>query len=201
MYNADKPKAEDLPTPEKLVKSTVIAAVSAAAILVTVVLPSEYAIDPTGIGRLLGLTEMGEIKNQLAEEAEADQQAAVSPAGGFMSLFVSSAQAQGAPAWQDEFSFTLTPGQGVEWKLAMDKDAEAVFDWSVSEGVVNYDLHGDGGGNSISYEKGRGVPGATGVLKAKFTGSHGWFWRNRTSSDVTVTVRLRGAYSSVKQTY
>ncbi|MEX0302817.1 MAG: transmembrane anchor protein, partial [Leisingera sp.] len=75
MHNADKPKPEDLPTPEKLVKSTLIAAASAAAILVTVVLPSEYAIDPTGIGRLLGLTGMGEIKNQLAEEAEADQQA------------------------------------------------------------------------------------------------------------------------------
>jgi hypothetical protein len=201
MYNADKPKAEDLPTPQQLVKSTVIAAAAAAAILVTVVLPSEYAIDPTGIGRLLGLTEMGEIKNQLAEEAEADQQAGLQPSGGFLNLFVSSAQAQEAPAWKNEFSFSLTPGQGVEWKLVMDKDAEAVFDWSVSEGVVNYDLHGDGGGNSISYEKGRGVPGATGVLKAEFTGNHGWFWRNRTSSDVTVTVRLRGAYSGIKQTY
>ena len=42
------------------------------AILIAIVLPSEYAIDPTGIGRALGLTEMGEIKTQLAEEAAAD---------------------------------------------------------------------------------------------------------------------------------
>ena len=34
--------------------------------------PSEYGIDPTGLGGLLGLAEMGEIKSQLAEEAEAD---------------------------------------------------------------------------------------------------------------------------------
>src|SRR3546814_17950651 len=37
-----------------------------------VVLPSEYGIDPTGIGRVIGLTEMGAIKMQLAEEAAAD---------------------------------------------------------------------------------------------------------------------------------
>jgi hypothetical protein len=56
-----------------LLRSTVLAAVSAAAILVAVVLPSEYGIDPTGAGRVLGLTEMGNIKTQLAAEAEADR--------------------------------------------------------------------------------------------------------------------------------
>ena len=34
------------------------------------VLPAEYGIDPTGVGRALGLTQMGEIKVQLAEEAK-----------------------------------------------------------------------------------------------------------------------------------
>jgi hypothetical protein len=33
-----------------------------------------YAIDPTGIGRVLKLTDMGEIKQQLVVEAEADRQ-------------------------------------------------------------------------------------------------------------------------------
>ena len=53
--------------------STAITAASAVAILVTVVLPAEYNIDPTGIDGVLGLAEMGEIKSQLAEEAEADR--------------------------------------------------------------------------------------------------------------------------------
>ena len=83
----------------------------------------------------------------------------------------------------------------------MEEGAEAEFNWNAREGVVNFDLHGDGGGRSISYEKGRGVPAATGVLKAAFTGNHGWFWRNRTGSPLTVTVRLRGAYGEVKRTY
>ena len=51
------------------------AAFVAAVILVTVVLPAEYGIDPTHIGRVLGLTQMGEIKARLAREAAADQAA------------------------------------------------------------------------------------------------------------------------------
>jgi len=72
MYNSDIPTRAELPTSAQLVESTILAIVAAAVILVTIVLPAEYAIDPTGVGRMLKLTEMGEIKNQLAAEAEAD---------------------------------------------------------------------------------------------------------------------------------
>ncbi len=54
-------------------------------------------------------------------------------------------------------------------------------------------------GNSISYEKGRGVPESEGVIKAAFDGNHGWFWRNRTATEVTITLRTRGAYSDIKR--
>ena len=39
----------------------------------------------------------------------------------------------------------------------------------------------------------------TGDLTAAFTGSHGWFWRNRTGETVTITVRTQGAYSGIKR--
>ncbi len=63
------PSSSDLPSGEQLVRSTVIAAAVAAVLLVVAVLPAEYGVDPTGIGRLLGLTPMGELKVQLAREA------------------------------------------------------------------------------------------------------------------------------------
>ena len=72
MYNTNVPPQSDLPTSSQLRRSTVIALVAATVILVTVVLPAEYAIDPTRIGRILGLTEMGEIKAQLAQAAAID---------------------------------------------------------------------------------------------------------------------------------
>ncbi|MFK7861533.1 MAG: hypothetical protein AB8B64_22135, partial [Granulosicoccus sp.] len=45
-----------------LVKATLGAAIAAGAILTFVWLPAEYGIDPTGVGHVLGLTEMGHIK-------------------------------------------------------------------------------------------------------------------------------------------
>jgi hypothetical protein len=213
MHNAQKPNLDDLPTARQLWRSTAIAAGAAAVILVTVVWPSEYGIDPTGMGGVLGLAEMGEIKSQLAEEAEADRllmeqevepQSSLQPGllDVIFSAFVGTAHAQEAtvaPEWTDEITFALEPGQGIEIKLVMEEGAVAPFEWKVEGGAVNFDLHGDGSGNEISYEKGRSVPEASGELTAAFTGNHGWFWRNRGDAPVSVTLRVAGAYSEIKR--
>lgn len=209
MHNGNKPNLDELPTSAQLIKFTILAAVAAVVILVTIVLPSEYGIDPTGFGKAVGLAEMGEIKVQLGEEAEADRLQTLQNAGtdeeqsnlggGFFSFFVGAAHAQTAvPEWTDQYSVTLTPGEGIEVKLVMEEGAEAEFVWIAENGVVNYDLHGDGSGENISYEKGRASPGVDGVLTATFTGNHGWFWRNRDGQDVTVTLYVRGDYSEMK---
>ncbi len=62
----------ELPSSRALVRSTLIALAVAGALLLTAVLPAEYGIDPTGAGRVLGLTQMGEIKVRLAREAAED---------------------------------------------------------------------------------------------------------------------------------
>jgi hypothetical protein len=213
MYNSDTPTRAELPTSAQLLKSTIIAIAAAIAILVAIVLPSEYGIDPTGVGGALGLTEMGEIKTQLAEEAEQDrirdQQNAVpaapaAPQQGssllnriYAEFLVGSAQAQEMRS--DEMSVTLAPGEGTEIKLMMLKGAKVNFSWDSDSAPVNFDLHGDGGGQNISYEKGRGVAEDEGVLEAAFDGNHGWFWRNRTGAPVTVTLKTNGAYSDIKR--
>ncbi|WP_406871923.1 hypothetical protein WHT83_17930 [Aminobacter sp. P9b] len=252
MYNTDLPNRADLPSSAQLKRSTIIAAATAFVLLITVVMPSEYAIDPTRVGRLLGLTTMGEIKTQLAGEAAADaagqastptsaRPTAVPPdlsarldriEGLLLSLaaqqpalptkvsqtpneVVAAAPVQeevveepvaAAPepvsppvGRADEMSFTLTPGQGVEVKLVMRQGAKAIFAWAVEGGVVNFDTHGDGGGQSVSYEKGRSTLSDEGELEAAFDGNHGWFWRNRGTSDVTVTLRTQGDYIDIKR--
>jgi hypothetical protein len=72
MFNAPLPAIEDLPSSAQLRRSTLLSAGVALTLLVTVLLPAEYAIDPTRIGRVLGLTQMGEIKHQLAAEDAAE---------------------------------------------------------------------------------------------------------------------------------
>lgn len=204
MFNAEKPSLDELPSSAQLVRSTAIAAASAVVILVTVVLPAEYNIDPTGIGGVLGLSEMGEIKTQLADEAEADRLMELeageqsSLMNDIFGLFVGTAHAQEAEVWRDETTFSLAPGDSAEWKLVMEEGQTVQYRMTVEGGRVNFDMHGHGGGQSVTYQKGRGSTGDEGEIVAAFDGEHGWFWRNRDSSAATVTVQVRGEYAEFK---
>ncbi|MFZ3074886.1 MAG: transmembrane anchor protein [Psychrobacter glacincola] len=205
MYNSDTPLQAELPTSKQLIKSTILAAIAAIVLLFTVVLPAEYGIDPTGVGNLLQLTEMGQVKQQLADEAAADAAgllvAETPNVDDVTEQAVSATPADTAIAsgeWRDEIPFTLTPGEGLEIKMKMDSGGKAEYSWVVAGGDLNFDTHGDALGKAISYEKGRGVAADEGVLEAAFTGNHGWFWRNRGDSDVQVVLRTRGDYSTIK---
>ena len=85
----------------------------------------------------------------------------------------------------------------------MNKGAVAVYEWSANGALVNHDTHGDADsdGQEISYVKGRSVPGDTGELIAAFTGQHGWFWRNRSKENVTVTLKVKGDYQELKRLF
>ena len=223
MYNTDMPTRAELPTSAQLVRSTAIAFITAAVLLVTVVMPADYGIDPTGIGRVLNLTQMGEIKKELAAEAAADAMAQA--AGGVTApastepaaqpdsaALVAAAAPAPAPApvtaakaetvkvqWRDETQVTLKPGEGIEIKLSMNEGAKALYAWTVQGGAVNFDAHGDGLGRSISYEKGRGVAADEGELVAAFKGKHGWFWRNRGDATVTLLLQTSGDYAKIER--
>ena len=62
-----------------LIRATIGSSLAAGAILTLFWLPAEYGIDATGLGSVMGLTQMGEIKQQLFAEAAADDAAAAQP--------------------------------------------------------------------------------------------------------------------------
>lgn len=204
MFNSEKPSLDELPSTKRLIKSTIFASLSAMLILFTVVLPAEYGIDPTGVGRVLGLTEMGEIKRELAEEAEADRQldAQSEKQSGLIDTFfntiIAPSYAAENDSRRDQKTFTLNPRDTAEFKLTMKKNSAAQYEMIVEGGRVNFDLHGHGSGKSATYEKGRGSTGSKGKFVAEFDGEHGWFWRNRDKVAVTVTIKTSGEYSEVK---
>jgi hypothetical protein len=210
MYNAEIPKDIELPSSKKLIKSTAIAAVSAVIVLVTCVMPAEYAIDPTGMGKVLGLTKMGEIKQSLTEESENGINAAqavnsVEQISVETSTQTATDNAQMImPAINKEsISIELKPGQATEVKLTMPQSASVNFDWKAVGGGLNYDTHGDPvnapKGFYHGYGKGKNETTQQGVLKAAFDGKHGWFWRNRTENPVTVTLLVEGQFSEMKK--
>ncbi|WP_312917962.1 transmembrane anchor protein [Stutzerimonas kunmingensis] len=226
MYNNQRPDLSELPSSSQLLRSTLIALIAAGVLLVTVVMPAEYAIDPTGAGRLLGLTQMGELKQTLAEEAatEAQPPAEAAPAEPAATTPDKdepvAAQAEPAPAaaptpaqpappkvatQQHEVNLTLKPNQATEIKLEMKEGAKANFHWTANGGRLNYDTHGDPykapKGFYHGYGKGKNAPELQGELVAAFDGKHGWFWRNRTNETVKLTLRTDGEYITIEQVF
>src|SRR5215208_4022384 len=122
-----------LPSSGRLLRSTAIALAVAAAILVAIVLPAEYGVDATGIGRVLGLKQMGEAKMALAKDEASQAADAAAPPS------VTSATPPAAPALapagaaavdsvrSDVIEVVLAPTQGKEIKLVMRKDAKATY--------------------------------------------------------------------------
>lgn len=212
MYNSNIPTDREVPSTAKLVKSTVLAAAAALALLITVVMPAEYGIDPTGLGNVMGLKKMGEIKMSLAQEAEADRQAAAiaSAEAPAAQTVIATAEAkpaaaptEAAPAAarNDEMSVTLAPNEGTEIKVTLEKGKSVNYTWSTDGGKANFDVHGDSKALDIDYhgyEKGSEQT-KEGVIVAAFDGHHGWFWRNRTPETLTVTLKTNGEYSDIQK--
>lgn len=226
MYNTPLPKRTELPTSLQLVSSTLIAALVAILLLVTTVLPAEYGLDPTGVGRYLGLTTMGEIKVSLAQEkslesAQEDTAAIAtetvvieSPALAAISIVDSTESKDALPKVldkpvttassvsieSDQKVVTLKPGEATEIKLSMKTGATVTYEWLVAGGDVNFDTHGDSPTlDYYGYGKGLKAKGDSGVLEAAFDGNHGWYWRNRSVGTVTITLNTQGDYQSIKR--
>lgn len=210
MYNTNIPTDRELPSTGKLIKSTILAAITAGVLLVTVVMPAEYGIDPTGIGNAIGLKRMGEIKVSLAKEAAAEQKIAEMASSGEV-VFPAETVPSPAPAESataevaanirtDEMKVTLAPDEGTEIKVTMAKGKKVEYSWSSDGGKANFDVHGDSKELDIDYHGyGKGAEQMKeGVIEAAFDGNHGWFWRNRTSETITVTLKTSGEYTQIK---
>ncbi len=198
MYNAETPSKSELPSASRLLRSTAIALLVAVTLLVTVVMPAEYGIDPTGVGRVLGLKAMGEIK--MAAQAGAATAAPPAPVAAAAAP-ASSAVAAAQNSRTDRTSVTLAPGEGVEVKMEMDQGATVKYRWVASGGAVTFDAHGEGSEVkfSVSYKKGQDAMQDEGMLEAAFKGQHGWHWKNRGKKPVTVELSTVGQYASIKR--
>jgi hypothetical protein len=193
----EQPGARPVPTTAQLVRASIIAVVVAAVLAVVAVLPAEQGIDPTGIGTALGLTAMGAMKQSehALDHAPAPDvtlpKVALPPVAG-------AAQPSDA-AFTDEVVVTLKPNEGVEVKAVLAEGGELEYAWAVDEGVeVMFDFHGEPKGAAkdvyTSFEKGS-APKSEGSFVAPFEGVHGWYWKNRTTSPVTIRVKAKGDYT------
>lgn len=198
--NIHAPTIGELPSRRQLNRATAIAAAIAAVLLVTVVLPAEFGVDPTRVGNLLGLTEMGAMKRAQIAAASISQAPEViidqrPPAkSGLRTVPIANRSA--------ELRVSLRPDEGVELKATLASGAQLNYSWSTGGPAVNFELHGERTGapkgEYTSYKKGT-ANGANGGFAAPFSGTHGWFLRNRTDSDLTIIMRIDGQYEKLVQ--
>jgi hypothetical protein len=183
---------QPLPTLRQLGKATSIAIGVAAVILITTVLPAEYGVDPTGVGKLIGLVRLNPVADATASPApDAAALAAAVPAAAVIKSDIAMRS--------DEMSVTLAPNESAEVKAPMRKGDQFVFSWVSQGGEVKSDMHGEpsDGSKEASYWKSRQQASGQGSFVAPFDGTHGWYWRNRGESPVTVTVKVSGFYEKL----
>lgn len=198
---------QPLPTLPKLIKATVLALIIATVILITIVLPAEFGIDPTGAGKALGLTALND-KSMQTQPATLPIQKAESISSNTTAiepvepLLTGTVVKSDVPFLSDEMTITLQEGEGSEIKALMKKGEQFVFAWTTDGGKVNFDMHGEvpnAGEKFTSYWKGKQKASANGLFVAPFDGTHGWYWRNRGDKPVTITVKVSGFYNKLYQ--
>jgi hypothetical protein len=162
-----------------------IAIVVAAVVLVVAVLPAEYGVDVTGAGRALGLLDL------YAAEGAVTETVTPAPEGPVFS------RADGYRT--DARTLTLSAYGTLEFKYDLEEGAAMIYNWTASD-AVGFDFHTEPASNpdaSESFEKGEAAAGR-GAYVAPYSGIHGWYWKNNTDHDVTITLRSAGFYSAGK---
>jgi len=184
----------ELPSTSRLIKSTILSIGFAAIILVTTVLPAEYGIDPTGAGELFGLKRMGEIKESLSEKANSNNTESVTNSHSNIDLKPSNYISQ-----IGEITISFKPNEGRELKVTMLKGEEMNYNWYTDGEEIYFAAHTD---SSEPHDYSEGTKSSDkGVLKAFCDGRHGWWFKNRTSEVVTLTLKVDGKYSDFREEF
>ncbi|TWX71356.1 hypothetical protein [Colwellia sp. C1TZA3] len=162
-----------------LIKAFAMALLVAITLLITCILPAEYNIDPTGIGKALGLTAIA--------EASENSPTSIVDRGKQNDLLRT-----------DNIEIIIPAGKGLEYKLYMDKHAHVAYEWQTDGEVLYFDFHGEPAGDTTGYFESFSIATTNsmqGSLTTPFKGSHGWYWRNKTQQPVTVSLSIKGYYT------
>lgn len=188
-----------------LLKASMCAVMIGAIVLVIAILPAEYNIDPTGIGKAMGLTKIAE-----AAQTDANPLALVSPKKTTSSASntfeiapaptvneIKQARAQELGMRQDKVNIVIAAGKGLEYKFLLNQGKHLEYDWKTDGGELFFDFHGEPQGDTTGFYESFAITTASkmkGTLTTPFAGSHGWYWKNKTNLPITVTLSTKGAY-------
>ena len=182
----------DLPSNIQLAKSTLFALALAGVVLITIVLPAEYGIDPLGTGDLLDLSSLSEPANETTEFIPNVER--VDPVS---ALPVTVHQME---LKTETKIVALEAFEGLEMKVSMSKGDHFVFSWNSTERPVFTDMHGEKFASEdefSTYWKEKQQTNGKGSFTAPFDGTHGWYWQNMGEETITIKLQVSGFFDSI----
>jgi hypothetical protein len=197
------------PSGRRIALSVALAAVVAAVVLVVAVLPAEYGIDPTGLGRVLGLDALNapasrtiEVRDVLGgnERVREVEIPAFNEPVPLPNPAVH--QVEDRPIQTRTMTVTLDVDDETEIKTVLRASKVIEYTWKTDGGLVYSDMHGHdpaaGQDFFVRYrEDQEGAIEATGSLVAPFDGEHGWYWLNIHDGPVTITLTVTGFFDDI----
>ena len=177
-------------TPSRqLLLATVIAIAVAAVLLVCVVLPAEYGLDPLRTGQMLGLGPLAEAKRVQAANARTE--------GSFM-------HAHPRKHRSVTIEINVKPREELEYKAHLAAGEPMLYSWATHNGgKVYHEFHGEPTEGEWpknyfrSYEVVASGAAANGSFVAPFTGMHGWYWRNLSDAPLTIVLEVSGYFTKL----
>ncbi|MET0291287.1 MAG: hypothetical protein ABW136_02915 [Steroidobacteraceae bacterium] len=203
----DSPYERQPPTGRRLAIAIGSALVAAVLILVLFVLPAEYGIDPTGVGRATGLTAInGPVRTLQVKDVVGGNEKyreIVLPDPGDPTPLPNPAVSQIKPAAPETRTVTVNLGfdEKTEIKALLDEAQVIVYSWKVEGGEVYTDFHGHeptAGKAFVRYEEQQSGSSGHGSLVAPFSGEHGWYWLNVSDGPVKITLTVTGYFNGIK---
>ena len=165
-----------------LIKSTVLALVIAILTLVLFILPAEYNIDITGVGEKIGLTVLAQPHEPLQAPSQVSRKTEQQPP---------------VKLSQDKVNLIVPAQTGIEYKFYLAKHQKMTYQWQTDGPVLYVDLHGEPDGDNTGYYESYTITTAqqvNGQFTTPFDGVHGWYWKNNTDNDMTLTLTTQGNY-------
>lgn len=102
--------------------------------------------------------------------------------------------------WKDIINITIPARGDKEYKVHVAKGAIFEYSWDTKGEELFYDFHGEPKGDTTGYFKSFDKNTSThssGSLTTEFDGTHGWYWKNNTSSSVNIELKIGGEYQRV----
>ena len=188
---------ENIPvvTNKTLLLATFSAVVISVLVYLFLILPAEYNIDPTGVGKKLGLTVLSEPAIKIVKKETVNNQ-------DINDLKVIEKKSTGAFEFrEDTVSVTVPSQKGIEYKFNIKEFGNLTYEWKTSDGSsIFFDFHGEPAGDTTGYFESFTIATTDqmkGSASVPFEGLHGWYWKNTSNKDIIIELKTSGNYQVI----